>query len=110
MENVNVRYRENLPLVLKNINFNIEEKEKIGVVGRTGSGKSTLINTLTRILEIEEQENSKIIIDDLDVTKIGLHHLRKNIEVIPQEPFLIEGTFRENIDPYNKLSDEVIIE
>ncbi len=63
MEHVNIRYRENLPLVLKNISFTIRNHEKIGIVGRTGSGKSTLLNTLTRILEIANEQTGKILID-----------------------------------------------
>ena len=72
-----------MPLVLKNISFDIKEREKIGVVGRTGSGKSTLINTLTRILELDKDCDGSIEIDGVDISKIGLHHLRKIIEVIP---------------------------
>lgn len=72
-----------MPLVLKNISFDIKEREKIGVVGRTGSGKSTLINTLTRILEIDKGCDGYIEIDNVNIYEVGLHHVRKNIEVIP---------------------------
>ena len=100
-----VRYRPNTPLVLKNLSFQIESKEKIGVVGRTGSGKSTLCLCLFRILE---PNSGKIFVDDIDITSIGLEILRQNITIIPQEPVLIEGTLRENVDPYNLFKDEQI--
>ena len=100
--NYSVKYRPNTPLVLKNLNFEIKPMEKIGVVGRTGSGKSTLCLCLFRILEATE---GKITIDDVDISTINLEKLRESITVIPQEPTLIEGTLRENIDPGKKFSD-----
>ena len=100
--NYSVKYRPNTPLVLKNLNFEIKPMEKIGVVGRTGSGKSTLCLCLFRLLEATE---GKITIDDVDISTINLEKLRESITVIPQEPTLIEGTLRENIDPGKKFSD-----
>ena len=103
--NYNVRYRPNTPLVLKNLNFEIMPKEKVGVVGRTGSGKSTLCLSMFRLLEAT---SGSIFIDDIDISKIGLEMLRKNLTIIPQEPTIIEGTLRENVDPSNNYSDEKI--
>ena len=105
--NYSVKYRPNTPLVLKNLNLEINPKEKIGVVGRTGSGKSTLCLCLFRLLEADK---GKISIDDIDISSIGLEILRKNLTIIPQEPTLIEGTLRENVDPTENYSDEKIIE
>ena len=104
--NYSVRYRPNTPLVLKNLSFEIQPKEKIGVVGRTGSGKSTLCLCMFRLLEAY---NGKIFIDDMDISEIGLEMLRKNLTIIPQEPTIIEGTLRENVDPSNVYNDQQII-
>ena len=101
-----VRYRPNTPLVLKNLSFEIQPKEKIGVVGRTGSGKSTLCLCMFRLLEAY---NGNICIDDMDISQIGLEMLRKNLTIIPQEPTIIEGTLRENVDPSNVYNDQQII-
>jgi len=105
-ENYSVRYRPNTEIVLKNLNFKINSGEKIGIVGRTGSGKSTICLCLFRILEPFE---GTIYIDDEDITKIGLDLLRKNITIIPQDPCLMEGTLKYNIDPFNIVEDEEII-
>ena len=104
--NFSVRYRPDTKIILKNLTFVIKSGEKIGVVGRTGSGKSTLALCLFRILE---PTFGKILIDDVDITKIGLSLLREIITVIPQDPTLIEGTLRENIDPSGKFKDEEMI-
>ena len=101
------KYRPNNPLVLKNLTFEIKPKEKIGVVGRTGSGKSTLCLSLFRILEAN---SGKISIDGIDISEIGLEVLRKNLTIIPQEPVLIEGSLRNNIDPLHLYTDKEIIE
>lgn len=101
--NYSVRYRPDTEVVLKNLNFSIEANEKIGVVGRTGSGKSTLCLCCFRILE---PYLGKILIDDVDITTIGLKFLRNILTVIPQDPTLIEGTLRENLDPIGSFSDE----
>lgn len=111
MKDVKVRYRENLPLVLNGINLVSKPKEKVAVVGRTGSGKSTLMLTLTRILEIEKNlrnDEAFIKIDGVDISKIGLHDLRKKIAVIPQDPFLLQGTLRYNLDPFQEFKDDEI--
>jgi len=106
-ENFSVKYRPNLPNVLKNINLKIKGGEKLGIVGRTGAGKTTLIKTLYRSFGTYE---GKIKIDNKDISKAGLKELRKNITVIPQDPNLFSETLRKNIDPKDQYSDEKIIE
>uniref|UniRef100_A0A8C0H8B4 Multidrug resistance-associated protein 1 n=1 Tax=Chelonoidis abingdonii TaxID=106734 RepID=A0A8C0H8B4_CHEAB len=100
-----LRYREDLDLVLKNINVTIKGGEKVGIVGRTGAGKSSLTLGLFRINESAEGE---IIIDGVNVAKIGLHDLRFKITIIPQDPVLFSGSLRMNLDPFDKYSDEEI--
>ena len=104
--NFSVRYRPDTPLILKNINLEIRPGEKIGVVGRTGSGKSTMLLCLFRILEAY---NGKILIDDIDISKIGLEILRESLTIIPQEPILLEGNIRDNIDPSKTFNDNEIL-
>ncbi|EOA26457.1 hypothetical protein CARUB_v10022504mg [Capsella rubella] len=105
LQDLKVRYRPNTPLVLKGITLDIKGGEKVGVVGRTGSGKSTLIQVLFRLVE---PSGGKIIIDGIDIGTIGLHDLRSRFGIIPQEPVLFEGTVRSNIDPMEQYSDEEI--
>ena len=105
-DNFSVKYRPDTKIVLKNLTFTINSGEKIGIVGRTGSGKSTLCLCLFRILE---PTFGRILIDDVDITKIGLSLLREIITVIPQDPTLIEGTLRENLDPAGNFTDEDMI-
>ncbi|XP_018010740.1 ATP-binding cassette sub-family C member 4-like [Hyalella azteca] len=100
--NVSLRYEENQPVVLKNISFTISSGEKIGIVGRTGAGKSSLISCLLRLTEPTGQIN----IDGVDIGKLGLHALRKNISIIPQDPVLFTGSLRMNLDPFNEYSDD----
>lgn len=97
-----IRYAEHLPSVLKNISCTFPGKKKIGVVGRTGSGKSTLIQAIFRIIEPKE---GSIIIDGVDICKIGLHDLRSRLSIIPQDPTMFEGTVRGNLDPLEQYSD-----
>ena len=101
-----VKYRPDTPLILRNINLEIKPGEKIGVVGRTGSGKSTMLLCLFRILEANK---GKILIDDIDISKIGLEILRQSLTIIPQEPILLEGNIRDNIDPSKTFSDNEIM-
>jgi len=102
-----LRYRDGLPLVLKGLNCKISAGEKIGIVGRTGAGKSSLTVGLFRLVECAR---GKIEIDGIDLSKLGLHDLRKRLTIIPQEPVLFSGTLRENLDPFNDASDERIWE
>ena len=101
-----VKYRPDTEIVLSDLNFTIESGNKVGIVGRTGSGKSTITLCLFRILEALK---GKILIDDIDISTIGLDKLRKSLTIIPQDPALIEGTLRYNIDPLNNYTDEEII-
>lgn len=94
--NYSTRYREGLDLVLKNINLDIKSHEKIGVVGRTGAGKSSLTLALFRLIE---PVTGHIGIDDLDTSTIGLLDLRRRLAIIPQDAALFEGTVRDNLDP-----------
>eukprot|EP00744_Colponema_vietnamica_P009682 GILI01013744.1.p1 GENE.GILI01013744.1~~GILI01013744.1.p1 ORF type:complete len:1049 (+),score=241.48 GILI01013744.1:470-3148(+) len=102
-QNVSLRYRENLPLVLKGVSFAIANRMKVGVVGRTGSGKSTIILTLFRMLELE---GGSITIDGRDIAQTSLSDLRSRITIIPQDPVLFAGTLRSNLDPFDKYSDK----
>ncbi|KAK7284652.1 hypothetical protein RJT34_19402 [Clitoria ternatea] len=105
IKNLQVRYRPNTPLVLKGITLSISGGEKIGVVGRTGSGKSTLVQVFFRLVE---PTGGKIIIDSIDISALGLHDLRSRFGIIPQEPVLFEGTVRSNIDPVRQYTDDEI--
>ncbi|XP_028915134.1 canalicular multispecific organic anion transporter 1 [Ornithorhynchus anatinus] len=98
-----VRYRPELDLVLRGISCDIGSTEKIGIVGRTGAGKSSLTNCLFRILEAA---GGKILVDGLDIASIGLHDLRERLTIIPQDPILFSGTLRMNLDPFHRYSDE----
>ena len=106
-ENYSVQYRPETEIVLKNLNFGIRSKEKIGIVGRTGSGKSTIALCLFRILEAKE---GAIYIDDVDISQVGLRKLRSNITIIPQDPTLMEGSLKFNIDPLNNHTEQEIEE
>lgn len=96
------RYRQGLDLVLRSVSMTIKAKEKIGVCGRTGAGKSSLLLALFRIIEPVE---GTIFIDDVDISHIGLHDLRSAISIVPQSPDLFEGTLRENVDPVGEYAD-----
>jgi ABC-type multidrug transport system fused ATPase/permease subunit len=101
-KDVEFKYAENLPLVLKQVSFKTKPQEKIGICGRTGSGKSSLIQALFRMAE---PAGGKIIIDGVVSTEIGLEDLRSGISIIPQDPVLFSGSFRRNLDPFNQSSD-----
>uniref|UniRef100_A0A3B1IRS1 ATP binding cassette subfamily C member 3 n=1 Tax=Astyanax mexicanus TaxID=7994 RepID=A0A3B1IRS1_ASTMX len=98
-----VRYREGLDLVLRNISLRVKGGEKIGIVGRTGAGKSSMTLCLFRLLEAAGGE---ITIDGVKIKEIGLHDLRSKLTIIPQEPVLFSGTLRMNLDPFEKYSDD----
>ncbi|XP_055346995.1 ATP-binding cassette sub-family C member 3-like [Paramacrobiotus metropolitanus] len=97
------RYRPGLDLVLKGVNATVSSGEKIGIVGRTGAGKSSLTLALFRLIEAAD---GHISIDNLDIASVGLHDVRSRITILPQEPVLFSGTLRINLDPFNKFSDE----
>nr|XP_047130820.1 multidrug resistance-associated protein 1-like isoform X2 [Hydra vulgaris] len=104
-QNLCLRYRKDLALVLKNITFNVKPSSKVGLVGRSGAGKSSIANALYRILE---PSSGSILIDNVDISTIGLHDLRSRITIIPQDPVLFSGTLRFNIDPFNQFDDAEI--
>lgn len=113
IKNLRMRYRPETPLVLKGLNVTIEGGERVGVVGRTGSGKSSLLLTLLRLVEPSLADDiakyeAPIVIDGVDVLRIGLRELRSRIGIIPQCPVLFSGTIRDNIDIFEQYSDEQI--
>ncbi|KAK9994664.1 hypothetical protein SO802_024367 [Lithocarpus litseifolius] len=107
IQDLQVRYRPNAPLVLCGISCTFEGGHKIGIVGRTRSGKTTLISSLFRLVE---PAGGKIIVDGIDISTIGLHDLRSRFGIIPQDPTLFNGTVRFNLDPLSQHSDQEIWE
>ncbi|KAG5515913.1 hypothetical protein RHGRI_036827 [Rhododendron griersonianum] len=101
-EDVVLRYRPELPPVLHGLSFTIAPSDKVGIVGRTGAGKSSMLNALFRIVELER---GRILIDGYDIAKFGLTDLRKVLGIIPQSPVLFSGTVRFNLDPFGEHND-----
>ncbi|GFG33086.1 hypothetical protein Cfor_12110, partial [Coptotermes formosanus] len=99
-----LRYSKTEGHVLKNLTFAIEAKQKVGIVGRTGAGKSSLIAALFRLAPME----GSIYIDGINTVTIGLHELRNKLSIIPQEPVLFSGTLRKNLDPFDEYTDAVL--
>lgn len=102
-----MRYQPHLPLVLNNVTFTVQPREKIGVVGRTGSGKSSLMLAIYRLVE---PSSGSVLIDGVDTKEISLRDLRTRISIIPQDPALFSGTVRSNLDPFQEHTDEEIWE
>ncbi|WWC95482.1 hypothetical protein V866_002346 [Kwoniella sp. B9012] len=110
---VSMKYRPELPLVLKDVNFTVQPGERVGIIGRTGSGKSTLVQVLFRLVEIDKYNDKvsvdgnrgRVEIDGVDIRSLGLDTLRRGLSIIPQDPFLFSGTIRENIDPQGVYTD-----
>ena len=106
-KDVFLQYRPTTEVVLKNLSFKALPGEKIGVVGRTGAGKSTICLSMNRIVEII---SGQILVDNVDINSVQIEHLRSCITVIPQDPTIFSGTLRFNLDPYETTSDERLIE
>lgn len=100
-----MKYREGLEPCIKDLNCKVDAGMKVGIVGRTGAGKSSILQALFRLVELCDGEAQ---IDNVNLKTIGLHQLRKNIAFIPQSPFLLQGSIRENLDPFNECSDAKI--
>merc|ERR1719461_2097914 len=97
-KSVFMKYRDGLPDVLQGISFRVNGGEKIGIIGRTGAGKSSLFVSLLRLVEVER---GHIYVDDLDIASVALQRLRSKISIIPQDPVLFSGDIRFNLDPFN---------
>jgi ATP-binding cassette, subfamily C (CFTR/MRP), member 1 len=102
---VEVRYRDELPLVLKGITFSVKAGEKVGICGRTGCGKSTLLLALYRMVELSA---GSIILDGIDIATIGLRDLRSCLSFVSQDPVVFSGSVRCNLDPERRCSDEAV--
>lgn len=96
-----LRYRTTTPLVLKDVSFTIPSGKSVGVIGRTGAGKSSLVAVLFRL---NEATGGRILVDGVDISTLGLKTLRQNITIIPQDPVLASGTIRSNLDPFDEYS------
>ena len=108
IKNLSMRYRQETPLVLKGVNLSIPGGSRVGVAGRTGSGKSSLLVALFRLSEPEPA--SSILIDGYDLTRGGLKDVRGAIGIIPQDPVMFQGTVRSNVDPVGMATDKEIVE
>ncbi|CCE86240.1 Piso0_005899 [Millerozyma farinosa CBS 7064] len=106
-EKASMAYREGLPLALKDMTTTIKSNEKVGICGRTGAGKSSVMSTLFRLSELS---SGRIIIDDVDISTIGLTDLRSKLTIIPQDPILFRGTIRSNLDPFGDFSDDALLD
>lgn len=104
-DDATMRYRRELDPSIENLSFKAQAGMIIGIVGRTGSGKSSILQTLFRLIEVQ---TGRIQIDGTDIKTVGLHILRRAIAFIPQSPFLIQGTIRENLDPFSESKDHQI--
>jgi ABC-type multidrug transport system fused ATPase/permease subunit len=104
---LSLRYAPELPRVIKNVTFKVAGCSKIGIVGRTGAGKSTIITALFRLLE---PDAGSIVIDGIDISTLGLRDLRRRLAIIPQDPTLFTGTIRSNLDPFDEYTDSQIFE
>lgn len=103
--NLHLKYRPELPLVLRGVNMEISAGQKIGICGRTGAGKSSLMIALFRICEFEA---GTVMIDGVDIQTVGLGRLRRSLAIIPQDPVLYSGSLRSNLDPFEQYSDDDI--
>jgi len=103
---VNLRYDQTQGFALNNVNFSIKAGERVGIVGRTGAGKSSILQAILRLVQVES--DGTISIDSVDTKTIGLHLLRRNIGYIPQTPFLMEGTIKDNLDPKGEHSPQEV--
>ena len=103
-EHVTLRYFEDEQPVLRDLSFEIRAREKVGIVGRTGAGKSSIISALFRMTEPE----GRIVIDGVDIQTIGLNDLRRSVSIIPQDPILFSGSVRRNLDPFGEYTDQAI--
>ena len=102
LDSVSMQYSVDKPYVLKGINLDIKSGEKVGIIGRTGSGKSSLISTIFRLYEFE----GTIIVDNVDIKSVPLEVLSSRISVIPQDPVFFLGTLRKNLDPFDEFDDQ----
>jgi ABC-type multidrug transport system fused ATPase/permease subunit len=102
VKNLSVKYALDGPSVLNDVSFSIKSRERVGICGRTGSGKSTLCLTLLRFTN---KVNGQIVINGIDIDKINLEDLRDRVSIIPQDAILFSGTIRSNLDPFGRLDD-----
>ncbi|KAJ7057932.1 hypothetical protein C8F01DRAFT_1255822 [Mycena amicta] len=106
-ENVSIKYAPDLPSVIQDVSFSLRAGERVGLLGRTGSGKSTLAMS---ILRFTDPSSGRILIDGIDITKIGVEDLRSRLTFIPQDATLFSGTLRENLDPFNEHDDATCLD
>ncbi len=106
-KNVSMRYRKDLPFAIKDVNVTVDEGKHVGIIGRTGAGKTSFIVVLFRIVDANK---GQILLDGKDLNKLGLHTVRKALGIIPQTPLLIPGSLAHNLDPFNKYNEEKLKE
>ena len=102
--NMTMKYREGLEPVLKNITYHVQAGQKVGIIGRTGAGKSSILQAIFRLVEVEK--DGQVVIGGVDTKDLGMHSLRKHISYIPQSPFLMGSSIKDNLDPFGSNSEE----